>query len=162
MYGINSLGLAALAAFAVAPGATRTTPQINLSIWFAPDCPYGYFDYAPHNCAPDGYYGPRNGFVAAHSLALARGLVVPTTSKAWWITLSIHSTAITAHCPRLAKSAQHSGEPRDYSMETKCAMDKVTYASKAWAARRSISRRLSVRTVEPQFLWSALRLPCNF
>lgn len=57
MYGINFLGLAALAAFAVAPGATRTTPQINLSIWVAPDCPYGYFDYAPHNCAPDGYYG---------------------------------------------------------------------------------------------------------
>ncbi len=24
----------------------------------APACPYGYFSYAPHNCAPDGYYGP--------------------------------------------------------------------------------------------------------
>ena len=23
-----------------------------------PVCPYGYFDYAPYNCAPYGYYGP--------------------------------------------------------------------------------------------------------
>ncbi len=22
-----------------------------------PDCPYGYFDYSPYNCAPYGYYG---------------------------------------------------------------------------------------------------------
>jgi hypothetical protein len=24
----------------------------------APVCPYGYFDYAPYNCSPYGYYGP--------------------------------------------------------------------------------------------------------
>jgi hypothetical protein len=24
----------------------------------APQCPYGYFDYPPYDCAPDGYYGP--------------------------------------------------------------------------------------------------------
>jgi hypothetical protein len=24
----------------------------------APYCPYGYFDYAPYDCAPYGYYGP--------------------------------------------------------------------------------------------------------
>jgi hypothetical protein len=24
----------------------------------APDCPYGYYDFAPYNCAPYGYYGP--------------------------------------------------------------------------------------------------------
>jgi hypothetical protein len=23
----------------------------------APECPYGYYDYAPYNCVPDGYYG---------------------------------------------------------------------------------------------------------
>jgi hypothetical protein len=62
---INFLGLAALAAFAAAPGAPRATPQINIYIGAAPDCPYGYYDYAPHPCAPDGYYGPewfRGGF----------------------------------------------------------------------------------------------------
>jgi hypothetical protein len=58
MYGVNFLGLVALAAFTVAPGGTRTTPNINSHIGAAPNCPYGYYDYAPHNCAPDGYYGP--------------------------------------------------------------------------------------------------------
>lgn len=39
---------------------TSTTPaaQININIGPAPICPYGYFDYAPYNCAPYGYYGP--------------------------------------------------------------------------------------------------------
>jgi hypothetical protein len=23
-----------------------------------PECPYGYYDYAPYDCAPYGYYGP--------------------------------------------------------------------------------------------------------
>jgi hypothetical protein len=23
-----------------------------------PVCPYGYYEFAPYNCAPDGYYGP--------------------------------------------------------------------------------------------------------
>jgi hypothetical protein len=32
--------------------------QIGISIGAAPVCPYGYFDYAPYNCAPYGYYGP--------------------------------------------------------------------------------------------------------
>jgi len=46
-----SLGLAALAPHAQA--------QISISIGGPPpDCPYGYFDYAPYACAPYGYYGP--------------------------------------------------------------------------------------------------------
>ena len=32
--------------------------QIAVSIGAAPACPYGYFDYAPYDCAPYGYYGP--------------------------------------------------------------------------------------------------------
>jgi hypothetical protein len=32
--------------------------NINVNIGPAPVCPYGYFDYAPYNCAPFGYYGP--------------------------------------------------------------------------------------------------------
>ena len=55
---IKLLAFAAIAAFAIAPGAPRATAQINFYIGVAPDCPYGYYDYAPHNCAPDGYYGP--------------------------------------------------------------------------------------------------------
>ena len=32
--------------------------QVSISIGVAPVCPYGYFDYAPYDCAPYGYYGP--------------------------------------------------------------------------------------------------------
>ncbi len=32
--------------------------QVSINIGVAPVCPYGYFDYAPYNCAPYGYYGP--------------------------------------------------------------------------------------------------------
>jgi hypothetical protein len=55
---IKFFAFAAMAAFAITPGAPRAAAQINFYIGVAPECPYGYFDYAPHNCAPDGYYGP--------------------------------------------------------------------------------------------------------
>ncbi|HWZ63538.1 MAG TPA: hypothetical protein VNX02_10985 [Steroidobacteraceae bacterium] len=29
-----------------------------MNIGAAPECPYGYYDVAPYNCAPSGYYGP--------------------------------------------------------------------------------------------------------
>ncbi len=32
--------------------------QVSGDVGLAPDCPYGYFDYAPYSCAPYGYYGP--------------------------------------------------------------------------------------------------------
>ncbi len=47
-----SLGVALLAA---TPAAR---PQISVGIGIEPACPYGYFDYAPYNCSPYGYYGP--------------------------------------------------------------------------------------------------------
>lgn len=34
------------------------SPQVSINIGAPPVCPYGYFDYAPYNCAPYGYYGP--------------------------------------------------------------------------------------------------------
>jgi len=54
-----------LAVFAVA-GAMLTSgsvapAQIGIGINIGggpPVCPYGYFDYAPYDCAPYGYYGP--------------------------------------------------------------------------------------------------------
>jgi hypothetical protein len=30
----------------------------NGEVGAAPQCPYGYFDYPPYDCAPQGYYGP--------------------------------------------------------------------------------------------------------
>jgi len=32
--------------------------SVGVNIGAAPVCPYGYFDYAPYDCAPYGYYGP--------------------------------------------------------------------------------------------------------
>ena len=58
MSGIRFLALAAISAFGLAPGTAGAPAQINFDIGVAPDCPYGYYDYAPHNCAPDGNFGP--------------------------------------------------------------------------------------------------------
>jgi len=32
--------------------------SVGVNIGAAPDCPYGYYDYAPYACSPYGYYGP--------------------------------------------------------------------------------------------------------
>lgn len=40
----------------VVPGDYST--QVAAGIGIAPECPYGYFDYSPYDCAPYGYYGP--------------------------------------------------------------------------------------------------------
>jgi hypothetical protein len=42
-------------------GATAHAPaqvSVGVNIGAPPICPYGYFDYAPYDCAPYGYYGP--------------------------------------------------------------------------------------------------------
>jgi len=58
MRGFTFLVLATVAGI----GLTTTTPkaeaQVTINIGAAPDCPYGYYDAAPYNCAPTGYYGP--------------------------------------------------------------------------------------------------------
>ncbi len=53
----KSFAFAALAAawLSCAPVAPA---QVSINIGVAPVCPYGYFDYAPYDCAPYGYYGP--------------------------------------------------------------------------------------------------------
>jgi hypothetical protein len=140
MYGIDFLGLAALAAFAVAPGAPRATPQINIYIGAAPIAPMVTMT-TPLTTAFPTATTVRNGFVAASSLAQARGFMGPTTFKAWSITHSIHNTAITAHCPRLATSLRRSGEPQSYSTEMKCAMGAATSAERFPASNRMVNVR---------------------
>jgi hypothetical protein len=39
-------------------GGSQGHAQVAVDIGVAPVCPYGYFDYAPYDCAPYGYYGP--------------------------------------------------------------------------------------------------------
>jgi hypothetical protein len=45
---------------ALAGGAVVSPAQVSVGVNLgpAPICPYGYFDYAPYDCAPYGYYGP--------------------------------------------------------------------------------------------------------
>jgi hypothetical protein len=53
----KALGLAAMASAFL--GAVSVAPaQVAISIGAPPLCPYGYYDYAPYNCSPYGYYGP--------------------------------------------------------------------------------------------------------
>ena len=38
--------------------APKIQAQVSVNIGVAPECPYGYYDYAPYECAPYGFYGP--------------------------------------------------------------------------------------------------------
>ncbi len=55
---LKTIALSTLAAALLAAAPAVAPAQISVSIGAAPYCPYGYFDYAPYNCAPYGYYGP--------------------------------------------------------------------------------------------------------
>ena len=55
---LKYLAVVAFAGAALTAGASRPAGQVAVDIGIAPDCPYGYYDYAPYACAPDGYYGP--------------------------------------------------------------------------------------------------------
>lgn len=50
--------LFAFAAACLAVSPPKSHAQVAVQIGPAPVCPYGYFDYAPYECAPYGYYGP--------------------------------------------------------------------------------------------------------
>jgi len=57
---LNLILLSCLAALllAVAPPAkAHAQVRVGIGIGAAPVCPYGYYGYAPYNCAPYGYYG---------------------------------------------------------------------------------------------------------
>lgn len=49
--------IAAVSMAALTPGA-QAQVSINVQIGQPPVCPYGYYNYAPYNCAPFGYYSP--------------------------------------------------------------------------------------------------------
>lgn len=53
--------LAAIAGlcFAIAAPGAHAQVSIGVQIGQPPECPYGYFDYPPYDCAPFGYYGPQ-------------------------------------------------------------------------------------------------------
>ena len=50
-------GMLAAAACMLACGHHVST-QVAVEVGPPPECPYGYYEVPPYNCAPDGYYGP--------------------------------------------------------------------------------------------------------
>lgn len=59
---MKSLAIVSIVAglsFWVMPRAqAQVTLNFGVNVGPPPVCPYGYYDYAPYNCAPYGYYGP--------------------------------------------------------------------------------------------------------
>ena len=47
----------AVALFSAVP-ASHAQVSVGIDVGVAPACPYGYYGYAPYQCAPYGYYGP--------------------------------------------------------------------------------------------------------
>src|ERR1700688_2527941 len=58
MNGFKVLALAAVAGFLFTATPPKAQAQIRVEVGVAPECTYGYYDYAPYSCVPDGYYGP--------------------------------------------------------------------------------------------------------
>jgi len=58
MTGFKGFLLAAVAGIGLTLTALPAHAQVGAEIGPAPDCPYGYYDAPPYDCAPYGYYGP--------------------------------------------------------------------------------------------------------
>ena len=58
MRGFAFLAIATVAAIGFTTSAPKAQAQVGVEVGVAPECPYGYYDVAPYNCAPSGYYGP--------------------------------------------------------------------------------------------------------
>ena len=50
--------VAALGLCLAVPARSSAQVAIGVNIGPEPACPYGYYPFAPYNCAPYGYYGP--------------------------------------------------------------------------------------------------------
>jgi hypothetical protein len=59
MRGLKALLVTSAAAMTIALiPSPKANSQVSVTFGAEPNCPYGYYDYAPYDCAPDGYYGP--------------------------------------------------------------------------------------------------------
>jgi hypothetical protein len=55
-FAVSALTCSAAFSGCVVQGPYAT--QVSAGVGLAPECPYGYFDSTPYDCAPYGYYGP--------------------------------------------------------------------------------------------------------
>jgi len=58
MTGIKLVMLAAVTGCFAMATAQQAKAQIAVGVEAEPQCPYGYYDAVPYDCAPYGYYGP--------------------------------------------------------------------------------------------------------
>lgn len=58
MYALKRLALAASVAGMLFAAAANADEMLGDGLDDEPACPYGYYDFAPYDCAPYGYYGP--------------------------------------------------------------------------------------------------------
>ncbi|MFY9936332.1 MAG: hypothetical protein WAK33_05655 [Silvibacterium sp.] len=58
MNGFKCLALLGVAGICFTASTFKTQAQVTVNIGAEPACPYGYYDYAPYDCSPTGYYGP--------------------------------------------------------------------------------------------------------
>lgn len=58
MFGLKVFTAISLTTAALLATSCPATAQVAIGIGVEPGCPYGYYDYAPYNCSPYGYYGP--------------------------------------------------------------------------------------------------------
>ena len=55
---LNCLALTLVVGVCFLLATPATQAQVSVQIGAAPECPYGYYDVPPYDCAPYGYYGP--------------------------------------------------------------------------------------------------------
>ena len=74
MNGFKCSALAAVTGICFTASTFKTQAQVTVNIGAEPACPYGYYDYAPYECAP--YWLLRPGMVFRRRLYWG-GPVVP-------------------------------------------------------------------------------------
>ena len=72
MYVLKRLALAASVAGMLFAAAANADEMFDDGLDDEPSCPYGYYDFAPYDCAPYGYYGSE--WFADGAIASAAGL----------------------------------------------------------------------------------------
>ena len=58
MQKLKTLGFTVFGLGLLVAGCSKAEAQVSINIGAPPNCPYGYYEVPPYNCAPDGYYGP--------------------------------------------------------------------------------------------------------
>ena len=108
---VNYLLVAVIAGICFMVATPKTQAQVNINIGTAPECPYGYYDVAPYNCAPYGYYGPE-WFTGGVLLALALGFMALNTFMATLTITIIPNTATRDRCRNAEKLVRRNTLPQ--------------------------------------------------